>query len=114
MQAGDLRERIGFYRPVASDDGAGNETSGFGDAPDFVLFANEKPKLGGEAVLAGRLTGANLVNLTVRQSSLSRQVETEWRAKNERSGAVYNIRSIVDPDQHRQWLEMLCEKGVAA
>jgi head-tail adaptor len=114
MQAGDLRERIGFYRRVETDDGAGNVLAGYADVPDFILSAAVVPKLGGEAVLAGRLTGTNLVNVTVRRSSQSLQVSTEWLAKDERSGVIFNLRSIIDPDQKRQWLEMLCERGVAS
>lgn len=118
MQSGDLCDRIGFYRPVVSDDGAGNQTSGFPDVPSLgPIAANITPKLGGESVLAGRLTGRNLVNITVRQSVQSRSVTTDWRARDERAGVVYNIRSIIDPNrggpQHGQWLEMLCEEGVA-
>lgn len=113
MQAGDLRERVGFYKRVEVDDGAGNDRGNYSDSPEFILSANVKPKLGGESVLADRLTGTNLVNVTVRHSSKSLQVTTDWMAKNERSGETYNIRSIIDPTQKRQWVEMLCEKGVA-
>src|SRR4051794_23518053 len=97
MQAGDLRDRVGFYRPVVSDDGAGNLTSSFADVPALQMAANITPKLGGESVLAGRLTGKNLVNITVRKSALSLAVTADWRARDERSTVVYNIRSIIDP-----------------
>lgn len=123
MRAGDLRARIGFYKrdtvgvdsPPSPDYGAG-ETEFAGDA-EFTCSANIKPRLGGESVLASRLTGVNLVNITVRQSSMTRLVDTGWRAKDERSGTIYNIRSIIDPNEHDQdhgkWFEMLCEQGVA-
>jgi head-tail adaptor len=118
MEAGELRSRIGFYLPVSSDDGYGNTASGFGANPTYTVSTNIKPRLGGESVLAGRLTGTNLVNITVRQSSNTRTVTTAWLVKDERSGVIYNIRSIIDPDEGKTgagtWLEMLCEKGVAA
>lgn len=114
MQAGELRERIGFFRLVEADDGAGNTTSGFSDVPEFVVSAKVVPKLGGEGVQAARLTGTKYVNITVRAASITRQVDTDWRARNMRSDVIYNIRSIIDPDQKRQWLEMLCEEGVAS
>jgi len=114
MQAGNLRERVGFYRPtIGFDDGAGNTEGGFADVPDFVVAASVSPKLGGETVLANRLTGREAVNITVRRSSQTLQVTTDWRARDERTDTVYNIRSIIDPTQKRQWLEMLCEQGVA-
>lgn len=120
MQAGDLRSKVGFYkRPDASDSSPdyGNTEGEFPDTPEFECAANIKPKLGGESVLAGRLTGTNLVNITVRRSSSTAQVDTDWRVKDERSGTIYNIRSIIDPqegtNQHGRFFEMLCEKGVA-
>lgn len=113
-QAGDLKWRIGFYKRVDLDDGYGNVTSGYHVDPEFIVSAHERPKLGGEAVIAARLTGTNFVNLTIRQSSQSRLITTDWVAKDERSGVAYNIRSgPIDPDGKRQWFELLCEKGVA-
>jgi hypothetical protein len=123
MQAGDLRSRVGFYKrgaigadsPPAPDYGT---TEGeYPDTPEFTCAANIKPRLGGESVLAARLTGTNLVNITVWRSSDTAQVDTSWRLKDERTGVLYNIRSVIDPDehtaQHGRWLELLCERGVA-
>lgn len=114
MQTGELRERVSFFAPVDGVDGSGNTISSFNDFADFVRWASVVPRLGGETVLAGRLAGRNLVNLTVRQSgSTTNRVTTDWQARNEKTGTVYNIRSIIDPDQSRVWWEMLCEIGVA-
>lgn len=117
-RAGDLRERVGFYRPFTTDDGYGNTQVGFEDDPTFTPVAAEMaPKLGGESVLSGRITGTNFVNITVRSSSNTRGVDTSWKARDERSGVEYNIRSIIDPERgtprRGRWLEMLCEQGVA-
>lgn len=125
--AGDLRHKVGFYKravvgdsdasPPVIGDGYGNEEGDFSSTAEFTCAANIKPSLGGEQVLAGRLAGTNLVNITVRQSSNSAAVTTAWRAKDERTGDIYNIRSVIDPDehtaQHGRFVEMLCEKGVA-
>ncbi len=117
MQAGDLRSRVAFYQRVAADDGYGNTQGGFAADPEFTVAANLRPKLGGEAVLAGRLTGKNTVNITVRRSIATVLVTTDWIAKDARSGEIFNIRSIVDPGQGTaqagRYLEMLAEKGVA-
>lgn len=118
MAAGDLRDKVGFYKRLQVEDDYGNTESVFPLDPEFEVAANIKPKLGGEDVLAGRLSGRNLVNITVRKSSATLDVTTDWVAKDERSGELYNIRSIIDPDQHTarhgRFLEMLCEEGVAA
>lgn len=119
-RAADLRSKVGFYkRPASGDSPDYGITEGeFSSDPEFTCAAAIKPKLGGEAVLAGRLTGTNLVNVFVRQSSSTVLVDTAWRVKDERSGVIYNIRSIIDPDDGTSdrgtWFEMLCEKGVAA
>lgn len=115
MQAGNLKWKIGFYARVASSDDYGNTNYVYESNPEFTYSAAVKPKLGGEAILAGRLSGSNFVNITVRSSSDTLRITTDWRAKDERSGVLYNIRSNpIDPDGKGQWLEMLCEQGVAA
>lgn len=113
MQAGNLRERVGFYRRAMASDGYGNSEGAFPAEPEFSVAANIKPRLGGEQVLQSRLQGVNLVNITVRWSSETAQVEPDWIVKNERTGEVYNIRSIINPDERRRFIEMLCERGAS-
>lgn len=120
MQAGDLRARVGFYKRAAAPSGTdyGVPEGEFPSTPEFECAANIKPRLGGEQVLAQRLTGVNLVNITVRQSSRTKAVDTAWRIKDQKTDVLYNIRSIIDPyggsSQHGLWLEMLAEKGGAS
>jgi hypothetical protein len=117
MRSGDLRGLVGFYQKVSADDGYGNTDSGYSPTAAFTVAANIRPKLGSEQVLAQRLSGTNLANVTVRRSSQTVQVDTSWKLKDERSGEEYNIRSVIDPEQgssrQGRWIEMLCEKGVA-
>ena len=120
-QAGDLRYRVGFYTrdtsagsPDVPDYGSGDD---YPTTATFTVWANIEPRLGGEAILANRLTGKNFVNITVRQSTNTDLVDSDWIAKNAGTGEIYNIRSVIDPHQgdpyHGLWWEMLCEKGVA-
>lgn len=111
-QAGDLRWRIAFDRRESIDDGAGNFEGAFLEA--FVVSAHVKARFGGEAITAARLEGQQTVTITIRQSAQSRQITPDWRARDVRSEQVYAIRSVVDPDGKRQWLELLCQTGVAA
>jgi head-tail adaptor len=117
MQSGELRSRISFHKRIVIDDGYGNERGGYSEVAEFTVAARVKPKLGGESVLASRLTGTNFVNITVRRSSSTVLVGEDWIAKDARSGVVYNIRSIIDPNEgdadRGKWIEMLAEKGVA-
>src|SRR5262245_22905274 len=124
MPSGDLRYRIGFYQrvipgatsPPPPDYGMGD----IGDYPDtatFIVPGNITPRLGGESILAARLTGRNFVNITVRQSPQTAEVDTDWKCKDETTGDEYNIRSVIDPQhgnvKHGFWFELLCEKGAA-
>jgi hypothetical protein len=117
MQAGDLRSRVGFYQLQAETDDAGNTEAGYLDEADFECAANIKPRLGGEQILASRLSGTNLVNITVRSEARTLSVNTSWKIKDVRTGVLYNIKSIIDPFEHQsshsRWIELLCEKGAA-
>lgn len=112
MPAGELRERVAFERRAVADDGFGNETAGeFGEA--FRVAARIKPARGGETVQAARLAGRQPVVVTVRCSSDTRRVTTDWRVRDVRAGVIYNIRSIVNPDERGAYFDMECEAGVA-
>jgi hypothetical protein len=119
MPSGDLRYRVGFYKRGASSPDIPDYGGipGYPDVAVFVAWGNIKPRLGGEAVLAGRLTGKNFVDITVRQDSNTNAVDVDWVAKNETTGELFNIRSVIDPhggdNSHHLYWEMLCEKGVA-
>jgi Phage head-tail joining protein len=122
MPAGNLRYRIGFYQrngavvgsPPPPDYGSGPD---YATTPTFIVRANIDERPGGEQILAARLVGKNFVTITVRQSSQTDTVDTDWMCKNEDSSESYNIRSVVDPNKndsdHGMWWDMLCEKGVA-
>jgi head-tail adaptor len=114
--AGELRHRIAFDKrqdvnPDAPDD-LGNVQSVF--VEQFVVWAKVQAKFGGEAVAAARLVGQQPVTIVVRSSAQTRRIATDWRARDVCTGTIYAIRSIVDPDDRRQWLEILTQTGVAA
>lgn len=114
MQAGDLRERFGFYpRTRQAIDAYGNEEAAVSENPAFVVWAALRPKLGGEEVLAARLVGKNSANITVRRSPDTAKVTAGWVAEDQSTKEKWNIRSVVDPDGSGAWVEMLAEKGVA-
>jgi SPP1 family predicted phage head-tail adaptor len=110
--AGDLRHRVAFDRREDVEDEYGNTQSEF--VEQFVISAKVQAKFGGESVTAARLTGQQPVTIVVRQSEQTRQIAEDWRARDTRSGTEYAIRSIVDPDDRRQWLEILTQTGAAA
>jgi head-tail adaptor len=107
--AAELRHAIAFDRRATFDDGMGNEEAGWEE--QFTTRAKLKARFGGEAVTAARLVGRQPVTIVVRHSAQSLQIRPDWRARDLRTGALYAIRSIADPDDGRQWLEILCETG---
>jgi head-tail adaptor len=105
--AGDLRQRIAFDKRAPADDGYGNTEADF--VEQFVVAAEVKAKFGGETVTAARLAGHQPVNVTVRSSTQTRLIRVDWRARDTRTGVVYEIRSIADPTARKAWIELLCE-----
>lgn len=111
VRAGQLRERFAFdARQVVGDDGYGNTLGGW--AQVFSCAASVVPLRRGEAVQASRLSGVQPYVLTVRRSSASLQVTTAWRARDVRTGKVYNIRTV-EPSSDKVSISMLVEEGVA-
>lgn len=111
MSAGALRELLAFDERAATSDGYGNSLGEFAEV--FRCAARVRPRLGGEQVMAARLGGVQPVTITVRYDSRTAAVTPDWRARDVRSGVVYNIRSVVNPDERRRWIDMIAEKGVA-
>lgn len=111
-RAGELRERIAFEQREFQSDGYGNQQSGTW-TEEFRCAARITPSRGAETIQAARLAGKNPVVITVRASSQTSQVRTEWRARDTRSGVIYNIRSIVNPDEEKIFYDMECDSGVA-
>jgi head-tail adaptor len=112
---GSLRQKVSFSQRALTSDGYGNQ-SGDWEA-QFEVAARVWPRLGGETVMAARLGGQQPVTIRVRQSSQTRLIRTDWKAVNVRTGVEYNLRSIVDPDEHTtghgRWLDILAETGGA-
>ncbi|WP_323034110.1 head-tail adaptor protein [Pararhodobacter sp.] len=112
-RAGDLRFRLHFQSRGAGSDGFGTAVTGPFETR-FTVSAGMVAKVGGESVMASRLAGTQPYVVTVRQSSQTRQVTTDWRMEDARQpGRIFNIRSIHDPDGRGAWLDMLVTEGVA-
>lgn len=109
--AGDLYERVAFDQRAEVDDGHGNTVAGFVER--FQCRAGYKHLRGGETVLASRLAGRHVQVIRVRASSLTRQVTTDWRIRDQRTNAAFNIRDVT-LDMSRAWIDFLVESGVAS
>lgn len=78
----------------------------------FRRAARIRPLVGGEPVIAQRLTGVQPVVIRVRSDDETRDVTTAWKIVDVRSLAAYNIRAVT-PDEKRRWIDFLVEKNVA-
>lgn len=117
MSAGNMRFQLEFFQREHISDGYGNERGDYPEEPEFVVSAQAIPRLGGETVIAARLAGSQPITFRVRQSRSTKEVNVEdWRIRDKRSGAEYNIRSIVDPfsgtRDHSKWFDILTQSGV--
>ncbi|BCH32634.1 hypothetical protein MesoLjLc_45640 [Mesorhizobium sp. L-8-10] len=108
---GDLFYRVAFDRRTEVDDGLGNTLADW--VEQFQCRAAYRHLRGGESVVASRLQGKHVQIIAVRASSQTRQVSTDWRVRDARTGEVFNIRDVtVETD--RAFISFLCERGVAA
>jgi head-tail adaptor len=63
--------------------------------------------------MAARLEGNQPVVITVRASSDTRRITTDWRAVDARDAShVFNVRST-SPGERRDYIDILCQLGVA-
>lgn len=112
MPAGELREKVTFGERAYLSDGYGGQIGDFAD--QFTVAARIRPMKGGEDVLASRLTGIQPVIITVRYSSDTRQIAPDWSARDARTGTIYAIKSIMNTDERKRYLDILATSGEAA
>lgn len=112
MTAGDLREVVELQVLVPGEaDEYGNVLP---DTWTTMVTTPARIRIlkGGETVIAGRLAGTQTAVITVRHQPAMAAVTAAYRARNARSGAIYNIRSVT-PDERGTFVDLLGESGVA-
>lgn len=82
--AGDLTSRLAFDSPTGTDDGFGGTTEGWSE--EFQRSAKMIYQSGDEAVKAARLAGRSIYKIKLRNDSGTRQISTDWRARDVRRG----------------------------
>ena len=113
LASGKFTRSLRFESPQRRDDGLGDTVVVWQE--EFIVSAEVFSRMGGEAVLAARLTGAQPVEITVRRSERTRRISSDWRAVDTRSGEVFALVSPpADPDGTRATLRVLGRSGVAA
>lgn len=111
--AGKLWHWLQFEaRAEPVDDGYGNTISGVW-TEQFTVHAGLQFLRGSEQVIAARLEGRSPVVILLRSSQNARRITHEWRAKDLRTGTIYQIKESPRPSADRAFVEMLAESGVA-
>ncbi len=110
MPAGELRERVAFDQIAESDSSYGIVAGEWEE--QFITAARIRFLVGSEPVIAQRLQGVQPAVITVRSFIATRRVDTSWRARNVRTGEIFNIRSVT-PGEDKAYIDFLCEAGVA-
>lgn len=111
ISAPNLYCKMHCQKRVEQDDGYGNTVSDF--ATQFTVRAAFAHLRGGEAVIASRLENKHPVIITVRASSQTRQINSDWRLVDARDGTAWAVRDVTH-ETDRKWISLLCERGVAA
>lgn len=105
MRAGTLNKRALFQVEQETPDGAG------GVAREWVesatLWCQFSPERGRERIQGGRLSSNFAGVLRVRSSATSRGITQVHRVTLD--GVTYNIRSVTNPDQRNDMIEMVIE-----
>ena len=108
--AGELFYSVAFGKREDVDDGYGNTKGAFAEA--FATRAAYIHLRGGESVLASRLEGKHTQVIRVRSSAQTRQITSDWYAQDKRSLTFFAVRDVT-PGLDRQFIDLLCESGVA-
>lgn len=112
--ASELRKRLAFERRADASDGGGNTKADFEEV--FVTRGRVRPRLGGESVIAARLSGVRVASIKVRSTPETREVDESWRIRELQVDAngnyiFYDIKSLANADERNRYIEFLCEKG---
>jgi SPP1 family predicted phage head-tail adaptor len=108
-RAGKLRKLVTFQIETRVSDGGGGYSETW--AGDITTYGGLTIERGAERLEAGRLEAALGGVLEVRASSETLVITEAYSVLID--GVRYQIRSIANPDQRGERLEMVVEKGVA-
>jgi head-tail adaptor len=114
MAANRKREMVRFQRRTAVSDGLGNVNEGPLEPLCGPFHARLRPINGREEVLAQKLSGVQPFELVVNYCAATAGVQTADVAVNTRTGALYDITAIQNPDERKRELSMIVKAGKPA
>lgn len=104
---GALRNRVTLQEESRAIDTGGGYTLTWSDV--VTVWARVEPLAGGERLRAMQLEDKISHRVTIRHRT---GVSAGMRLLHE--NRAFNIRSVIDPDERKHWLELMCDEGMAA
>lgn len=102
--AGDLREQVEIQQQIETPDGAGGRAVSW--LTVATVWAQVRAVSGREQIEAGALSNVQAWRVRIRwRSGIGITNRLVYR------GTYLNVRSASDPDQRRQWLDILADSG---
>jgi head-tail adaptor len=112
--AGSLRERVRIERSMATPDFLGGvQTSKWRAIVTGVPAQITPTTRGAEMVVAQGLQATATFEVWLRSSTETLAITEADRLVDERTGRVFNIRMITNPDERGRYLRVVAERGVA-
>lgn len=108
--AQEFSHRLTFASRAAVDDGYGNKEGAFEDR--LTVWAALRSRGGSEAVAAARLEGQNILGVYLRSSTETRQIASDWRMTDVRTGVIYAVK-VVDAATDRRFIYLEAQTGIA-
>lgn len=108
--AGSLDNRIAFDAPTATPNGQGGTISGW--EARHECSAGVTYLRGTEPVIAARLVGVQPVVIRIRNCAAAREIASDWRARDVRTGIVYAVTGNPVPSDNRAFLDIMAKSGV--
>lgn len=108
--AGRLTDRIAFDAPTATPNGQGGTINGW--AVQHECWAGVTYLRGTEPVIAARLVGVQPVVIRIRNCAAAREIASDWRARDMRTGTIYACTGNPVPSDDRAYLDIMAKSGV--
>lgn len=105
MKIGKLRHRVTIQKLISTPDGGGGSTKTWID--DATVWAAIEPLRGGERYVAQQIQSELTHKITMRyREGIKPQMRIKYKDR------IFEILSVIDIDERRIWLEMLCSEVV--
>lgn len=109
MKTGQLRERVTIEQYSTASDGAGGKTKTW--TVKGTVWANVTPKRAGEREVSDRLSTSVEYEVSVRyDATITPQMRVKWTPY-QGSEKELTIKSVVNFDQKRKYMVLICEEG---